>query len=95
LDCAELRDTTLRQEKRRLRLMTVTDAEQAGAAFDLCMGDDVAPPRAFIIDEGGLLDEGVHRRLARASSGESCPGPHRRGHPLTDEWVLCEVRDEP
>ena len=38
--------------------MSVTDAEQASAAFNLCMGEDVAPRRAFIIDEGGLIDEG-------------------------------------
>jgi DNA gyrase subunit B len=59
MDSAELRDTTRCRDNRRLRRMSVTDAEQAGAAFDPCMGEDVAPRRAFIIDEGGLLNEGL------------------------------------
>ena len=65
MDWAEPCDTTLCQEKRPLRRMTVTDAEQADAAFGLRMGDALAPRRAFIIDEDGLLDEGFIGRLTK------------------------------
>jgi len=57
MDEEQLRETTLSPENRRLRRMTVKDAEAAAAAFELCMGDQVPPRRDFIVEEGGLLDE--------------------------------------
>jgi DNA gyrase subunit B len=59
MDADQLADTTLSPVHRRLRRMTMSDGQAAAAAFDLCMGSDVAPRRDFIMAEGGLLDEGL------------------------------------
>lgn len=56
MDADQLAETTLDPQNRRLRRMTLTDAEQAAHAFDLCMGNVVEPRREFIMEEGGLLD---------------------------------------
>jgi DNA gyrase subunit B len=55
----QLAETTLDPTVRRLRRLTVGDGEAAAAAFELCMGAEVAPRRDFIMDEGGLLDENL------------------------------------
>jgi DNA gyrase subunit B len=36
--------------------MTLDDADAAAAAFDMCMGDNPAPRKDFVLAEGGLLD---------------------------------------
>ena len=44
----ELRDTTLTPENRILKRVTVEDAENADRIFDMLMGNEVAPRKAFI-----------------------------------------------
>lgn len=57
MDADQLRETTLISATRRLRRLTVEDAEDALAAFEVCMSNDVGPRRDFIVEHGGLLDE--------------------------------------
>jgi DNA gyrase subunit B len=56
MDANQLWITTLDPSHRRLRRMTLDDAEAAAAAFDRRMGDNPAPRKHFIFAEGGLLD---------------------------------------
>jgi DNA gyrase subunit B len=56
MDADQLWETTLDPSRRRLRRMTLGDAEAAAEAFDMCMGDNPAPRKDFIFAEGGLLD---------------------------------------
>ncbi|MDX6242299.1 MAG: gyrase subunit [Frankiales bacterium] len=56
MDANQLWITTLDPSHRRLRRMTLDDAEAAAAALDRWMGDNPAPRKDFIFAEGGLLD---------------------------------------
>ena len=56
MDAAQLRETTMDPSKRTLRRITLADAEQGSGVFELLMGNEVAPRRAFIIDGAGDLD---------------------------------------
>ena len=53
---AQLWDTTLDPGKRRLRRLTLNDAESANETFDMLMSTSVAPRRRFIETEGPKLD---------------------------------------
>ena len=44
----ELRDTTLTPENRVLKRVTIENAEVADRTFDMLMGNEVAPRKAFI-----------------------------------------------
>lgn len=59
MDADQLAETTLDPAHRRLRRMTMHDAEAASHAFEMCMGNDPGPRRSFIMTEGGLLDEAL------------------------------------
>jgi len=57
MDDIQLRETTLDPAHRRLRRMSMADFETDQATFELCMGENVADRKDFIVTEGGLLDE--------------------------------------
>ncbi|POM22694.1 DNA gyrase subunit B [Actinomadura rubteroloni] len=56
MDADQLAETTLDPRHRVLRRIRVEDAESAAATFDLLMGSDVAPRRAFITAGASELD---------------------------------------
>lgn len=56
MDATQLRETTMDPSKRTLRRMTMADAATAELAFDLLMGNEVAPRREFIVDGAAVLD---------------------------------------
>jgi DNA gyrase subunit B len=56
MDADQLAETTLDITKRRLRRMTVDEAEEVTRVFEMLMGNDVAGRKTFIVEEGGLLD---------------------------------------
>ncbi|MFW6599798.1 DNA gyrase/topoisomerase IV subunit B [Propionibacteriaceae bacterium Y2011] len=56
MDADQLAETTMNPRMRALRRMTVDDAEQAEATFEMLMGNDVAPRKEFIIDGAYALD---------------------------------------
>lgn len=56
MDAQQLFETTLDPARRVLRRITVADAVEANAMFELLMGNDVAPRRDFIVDASGDFD---------------------------------------
>ncbi|WP_019631104.1 DNA gyrase/topoisomerase IV subunit B [Actinomadura atramentaria] len=56
MDADQLAETTLDPRHRVLRRIRVEDAEAAAATFDLLMGSEVAPRRAFITAGASELD---------------------------------------
>jgi DNA gyrase subunit B len=56
MDADQLAETTMDPRHRTLRRITVADAESADRAFDLLMGNEVAPRREFIINSAAVLD---------------------------------------
>jgi DNA gyrase subunit B len=57
MDADQLAETTMDPRHRTLRRITVDDAEDAAAVFDLLMGNDVAPRKEFIVQGAYELDE--------------------------------------
>lgn len=57
MDADQPNETTLSPATRHLRRLTVEEAEDALAACETCMSNDVGPRRDFIVEHGGLLDE--------------------------------------
>ncbi|MFM8352790.1 MAG: type IIA DNA topoisomerase subunit B, partial [Actinomycetales bacterium] len=56
MDAAQLRQTTMDPAHRTLRRINMKDAESARLAFDLLMGNEVAPRKEFIIAGAAALD---------------------------------------
>ena len=56
MDAVQLRETTMDPAMRTLRRVRVSDAEAATEVFDLLMGSDVVPRKAFIVDGAADLD---------------------------------------
>jgi len=56
MDADQLAETTLDVAHRKLRRMTMADAEAAAAMFETLMGQDVAGRRDFIVANSGLID---------------------------------------
>jgi DNA gyrase subunit B len=56
MDADQLAETTMDPRHRTLRRITVADGEAAEKAFDLLMGNDVAPRREFIISSAAVMD---------------------------------------
>ncbi|MBM6699482.1 type IIA DNA topoisomerase subunit B [Bifidobacterium pullorum subsp. saeculare] len=56
MDADQLADTTMNPRTRMLRRIRMEDAEQAAGIFDLLMGDDVPPRKAFIVDNADDFD---------------------------------------
>ncbi|WP_412519209.1 type IIA DNA topoisomerase subunit B [Actinomadura madurae] len=56
MDADQLAETTLDPRHRVLRRVRIEDAEEAGKVFDLLMGSEVAPRRAFITAGATELD---------------------------------------
>ena len=58
----ELRDTTLDPSRRILKRMTISDATQAVEAsemFEVLMGSDVSTRKEYIVENSGLIDQGL------------------------------------
>jgi len=56
MDADQLAETTIDVDKRKLRRMTVDDAQKAANAFEMLMGSEVSARKDFIVRNGGLLD---------------------------------------
>jgi len=56
MDADQLAETTMDQDRRLLRRVTVGDAAAAERVFELLMGNEVAPRREFIVEGAGELD---------------------------------------
>lgn len=56
MDADQLADTTMDPRTRMLRRIRMEDAEHAAEVFDLLMGDDVPPRKAFIVDNADDFD---------------------------------------
>ncbi|MGO4103073.1 type IIA DNA topoisomerase subunit B [Leifsonia sp. YAF41] len=55
MDADQLATTTMERAHRTLRRVQVSDAEAAGAMFELLMGNEVAPRKEFIIDSSATM----------------------------------------
>ena len=56
MDADQLADTTMDPRTRMLRRIRMEDAEQASQIFNLLMGDDVPPRKAFIVENADDFD---------------------------------------
>ncbi|MEO6473188.1 MAG: DNA topoisomerase IV subunit B [Aeromicrobium sp.] len=56
MDAHQLAETTMEPRHRTLRRLTVDDAEEAAAVFELLMGNEVAPRKEFIVQGAYELD---------------------------------------
>ncbi len=56
MDADQLAETTMDPARRVLRRIRLDDAAAAESAFELLMGNDVAPRKEFIVDSAALLD---------------------------------------
>jgi DNA gyrase subunit B len=56
MDADQLAETTMDPRHRTLRRINLGDGEVAERAFDLLMGNEVAPRKEFIVDSAALLD---------------------------------------
>ena len=56
MDADQLADTTMDPRTRMLRRIRMEDAEQASEIFNLLMGDDVPPRKAFIVENADDFD---------------------------------------
>ncbi|WP_413801778.1 DNA gyrase/topoisomerase IV subunit B [Streptomyces iranensis] len=56
MDADQLAETTMDPRHRTLRRINISDLEAAEGAFDLLMGNEVAPRKAFITNSAATLD---------------------------------------
>ncbi len=57
MDADQLAETTMDPRRRTLRRITIDDAEGAEQVFEMLMGNEVAPRKDFIVNNGGQLTE--------------------------------------
>ncbi|BDR57908.1 DNA topoisomerase (ATP-hydrolyzing) subunit B [Xylocopilactobacillus apicola] len=57
MDAAQLWDTTMDPERRRLLRMNLNDGQEASDTFDMLMGDKVQPRREFIEENAVYVDQ--------------------------------------
>jgi len=56
MDADQLAETTMEPRRRMLRRVTLGDVESAEQAFELLMGNEVAPRRDFIVAGASRVD---------------------------------------
>jgi DNA gyrase subunit B len=56
MDADQLAETTMEPRRRMLRRVTLGDLESAEQAFELLMGNEVAPRRDFIVAGASRVD---------------------------------------
>jgi DNA gyrase subunit B len=56
MDAHQLAETTMDPRRRTLRKLTIGDAEEAAAVFELLMGADVAPRKDFLVESAYEVD---------------------------------------
>jgi DNA gyrase subunit B len=56
MDADQLAETTMDPRHRMLRKVTLGDVDAAEKAFELLMGNDVAPRREFIVAGASMVD---------------------------------------
>ena len=56
MDADQLAETTMEPRRRMLRRVTLGDVEAAEQAFELLMGNEVAPRRDFIVAGASRVD---------------------------------------
>jgi DNA gyrase subunit B len=56
MDANQLAETTMDPRHRTLRRINISDLEAAERAFDLLMGNEVAPRKEFITNSASTLD---------------------------------------
>jgi DNA gyrase subunit B len=56
MDADQLAETTMDPRRRTLRRLTVDDAEEAAAVFEMLMGSDVAPRKEFLVQGAYEID---------------------------------------
>ncbi|MGW1803257.1 hypothetical protein ACWCQN_47605 [Streptomyces sp. NPDC001984] len=54
MNADQLAETTMSVETRKLSRIEMEDAADAEMVFDMLMGNNVAPRREFIVENGGL-----------------------------------------
>ena len=56
MNADELYETTMDKEKRILKQINIEDAAASDAVFDVLMGSEVAPRKAFIVSNAKMAD---------------------------------------
>ena len=57
MDAVQLKETTMDPKKRTLMQVTLENAMEADELFDILMGENVEPRRAFIEENSKMVDK--------------------------------------
>ena len=57
MDASQLKETTMDPQKRTLMQVTLENAMEADELFDILMGENVEPRRAFIEENSKMVDK--------------------------------------